>query len=263
MATIPQDLQAFLEENVALLKTQLGDHLVGVYLHGSVAMGGFNPHKSDIDYLVIVDQPLSTDQKQRIGAGLVALAKDAPAKGIEMHIVTRAALKKFTYPTPFELHYSQMWHDQFANHQVDFVTQKYDGDLAAHLTVTRSRGVRLYGEPIDKVLPEIPPRFYQAAIVSDVQNAREQIVANPVYYILNLCRVLVYLQRGAVTSKIEAGNEGEQLIPPQYRPLVKGALDEYQEKGQPVWDRDELQQFADYMLGEIGRLAGDNPSREG
>jgi streptomycin 3"-adenylyltransferase len=218
MAMIPEDLRAFVEENVALMKTQLGDHLVGVYLHGSVAMGGFNPHKSDIDYLVVVDQPLSMGQRQRIGVGLVALARDAPASGIEMHIVTLATLKKFTYPTPFELHYSPTWHDQFANNQVDFATQKYDSDLAAHLAVTRSRGMWLYGEPIDRVVPEIPPQFYQAAIVSDVQDAREQIVANPTYYILNLCRVLVYLRRGGVTSKIEAGNEGVQFIPPRYRP---------------------------------------------
>ena len=243
------------------MKMHLGDNLVGVYLHGSAAMGGFNPRKSDIDYLVVVNERLSAGQKQRIGTGLVALAKDAPAKGIEMHIVTLAALKKFTYPTPFELHYSQMWHDQFANHQVDFATQKYDGDLAAHLAVTRSRGIWLYGEPIEAVIPEIPPQFYRAAIVSDVEDAGEQIVGSPSYYILNLCRVLVYLLRGEVASKIEAGNQGAQLVAPRYRQLVKDALDEYQENARPVWDRDDLKQFAHYMLGEIDRIMGENPAR--
>ena len=32
----------------------LGENLAGVYLHGSLAMGCFNPRKSDLDLLTVV-----------------------------------------------------------------------------------------------------------------------------------------------------------------------------------------------------------------
>jgi len=41
-------LESFVERNKEILE----DSLVGIYLHGSAAMGCFNPAKSDIDLLV-------------------------------------------------------------------------------------------------------------------------------------------------------------------------------------------------------------------
>jgi len=35
-------------------KKILGNNLVGIYLHGSAAMGCFNPKKSDLDLILIV-----------------------------------------------------------------------------------------------------------------------------------------------------------------------------------------------------------------
>ena len=43
----------------------LGDNLVGIYLHGSLAMGGFTPDKSDIDLIVVVNNPPSHDEKRK------------------------------------------------------------------------------------------------------------------------------------------------------------------------------------------------------
>ena len=41
----------FVEQSKAILQT----NLVGVYLHGSAVMGCFNPLKSDLDLIVVVD----------------------------------------------------------------------------------------------------------------------------------------------------------------------------------------------------------------
>ena len=43
------DTQGVLDQAVDLFKEELGDNLVGIYLHGSLAMGRFNPDTSDID----------------------------------------------------------------------------------------------------------------------------------------------------------------------------------------------------------------------
>lgn len=47
----------------------LGGNLVGVYLTGSLTYGGFDRGSSDIDFLAVVEQPVSLEQR----GGLVAL----------------------------------------------------------------------------------------------------------------------------------------------------------------------------------------------
>ena len=81
----------------------LGDNFTGVYLHGSAVMGCYNPDKSDIDLIVVVNDFLSDNVKRKFMEAVVALNEEGPAKGIEMSIVTKAVCNPFVYPTPFEL----------------------------------------------------------------------------------------------------------------------------------------------------------------
>ncbi|MDD6156298.1 MAG: nucleotidyltransferase domain-containing protein [Lachnospiraceae bacterium] len=54
-----RDYREVTEEFVIQSRKILGDNLTGVYLHGSAAMGCFNPEESDIDLLVVVKDALS------------------------------------------------------------------------------------------------------------------------------------------------------------------------------------------------------------
>jgi hypothetical protein len=56
---IPGQIAAQLDRLVAGLREVLGERLVAVYLHGSLALGGFQPGRSDIDVLVVVREPQS------------------------------------------------------------------------------------------------------------------------------------------------------------------------------------------------------------
>ena len=50
---IPENILA---RFVAVAHETIGENLLGVYLHGSVAMGCFNPKSSDLDLLVGVKE---------------------------------------------------------------------------------------------------------------------------------------------------------------------------------------------------------------
>jgi len=56
--TSDPDLNAVLEELVTRVRTILGPNFVGAYLQGSFALGDWDSH-SDVDFLVIIDPPLS------------------------------------------------------------------------------------------------------------------------------------------------------------------------------------------------------------
>ena len=63
-------------------KRIIGDDLAGIYLHGSLAMGCFNPDRSDIDLIVVTYGPLSFEVKREFLEMTVELNSLGPAKGI-------------------------------------------------------------------------------------------------------------------------------------------------------------------------------------
>src|ERR1700694_385121 len=49
----------------------LSDNLIGIYLHGSLAMGCFNPRRSDIDLIVVTRRGITPEVKRRLVALLL------------------------------------------------------------------------------------------------------------------------------------------------------------------------------------------------
>src|SRR5258708_2417684 len=108
-------------------------------------------------------------------------------KGVEMSIVqARFAGADVRYPTPYEFHMGSL--EQVAHHGKPHDREHVDADLASFFTVTRERGVCVYGKEIADVFAAIDRRYFLASNYEDVRRAREAIVNDPVYVVLNLCR---------------------------------------------------------------------------
>lgn len=242
-------IKNLLTDIINSFKHTLGNDLVGVYIHGSLAMGSFNPDVSDIDLLVVVKEKLTVRTKKEIIKFLITYSDKATKKGLEISILTLDQVRNFEYPTPFELHYSNTWKDVYLSGKVDYEKQKYDPDLAGHFIITLHRGICLYGEPIKNIFSEIPEKYYIKSILNDAEDIYTNITKDPVYGILNLCRVLAYLKEKKITSKAEGGIWGLQHIDRKYHSLIKKALDVYQGKelSSISWDKQQLEEFAKYM----------------
>ena len=239
------------------LRQRLGDTLLGVYLHGSLAMGGFNSERSDIDLLAVTHRPLTRAAKRDVAEFLLGLS-GAP-RSVEISLLSRRDLTPWTFPTPFDFHFSEMWRERIAADVASGAWRRWgekratDPDLAAHITVLRHRGAVLWGPPIDRVLPEVPRSDYITAIWDhDTKGAAASIMDNPVYAVLNLCRVLLFLQEGRVVSKDEGGAWGGHALPPEYGEVVGHALRLYRgEDAVARFDPAGLRQFAEAMEGRI------------
>ena len=182
-----------------------GDNLVGIYLHGSAAMGCFNPASSDIDLIVVIKDALDFDKRRAYIDDMVRLNARAPKKGLEVSVVRREVCDPFVYPTPFEFHFSPMYLDACVNAPDEYARSvgHSDPDLAAHFTVIRERGRVLLGEGIPAVFGEVDGKYYMDSIWTDVSGAESDILSEPVYIVLNLARVLAYAREGLVLSKAE------------------------------------------------------------
>ena len=231
----------------------LGRNLIGIYIHGSIAFGCFDPRVSDIDFLVVVDQPLTLREKTALIHVLLQSEPYAPPKGFEMSVVLKGVCDPFVYPTPYELHYSAAYAQAACGDLVRYCEGMHgtDKDLAAHLTVTRAVGQVLCGAPIPNVFGEVPREEYLDSIRWDVENAAEDISEHPVYIILNLCRVAAFLREGLVLSKKDGGEWGLTHLPEEYREIIRSALMAYTEGR--IYEKNESleKNFAAMMLDEI------------
>lgn len=237
----------------SLLQNELLGSLTGVYLHGSMAMGCFNPLKSDIDILVLVKEKQSRDTYRKIAEKLIQLEENLKIiKGFELSVVLETYADDFVYPTPFEFHYSAYHKEKYITDENYFCGGYDDPDLAAHFVVIYNRGIVLSGKPIKEVFKPIDRRYYIDSIKSDVEGAVEEITEMPVYYVLNLSRVLLYLKESVISSKKEAGEWALNEVPNPYKDTIAQCLAMY-ENGLENLNLDEkmLLNYMEYMHKEI------------
>lgn len=240
----------FVMQNKVILK----DNLIGIYLHGSAVMDCFNPKKSDIDLLVVVKSDIPNDVKRRYMDMVVELNQQAPPKGIELSIVKECVCNPFVYPTPFELHFSTAHFNRYRTDPEEYVEKMKgtDKDLAAHFTMIYHRGKTLYGKEIPSVFAEVSQEDYLDSIWYDIENAKDEIVENPMYIILNLCRVLAYKKEHLILSKQEGGKWGlDHISIPDYKDMISAALQEYQTGENMSFDHAVATDFSAYMLEQI------------
>lgn len=233
-----------------------GSNLVGVYLHGSLAMGCFNPARSDIDLLVVTVSASSPEEKATLTH--LFLDRSNRPRPLEISVLAASDLRPWRYPTPYQLHYSEGWRGRFeawndAGAPAPWLAQSApDPDLAAHITIARNRGVALLGPAADGVFTEVPRRDYLASILLDIADAVATVERDPVYVVLNLCRVYRYLCDDSITSKDEAGAWAIATLSSSLRAVVRRALTAYRgENGDGDWGKITLVRFALSMTEAI------------
>ena len=231
----------------------LKKNLVGIYVHGSIAMKCFHWDKSDIDFLVVVDEKLSKDSKKKLMDVIMDMNAYVPPKGLEMSVVLKKDCMDFKYPTHFDLHYSIAHRNWYLNDPEDFCDKMHgeDKDLAAHFTITRNFGITWYGQPIDKVFGPVPKEHYLDSIMEDIKNAKESIMEDTMYIVLNLCRVLAYSKEELILSKEQGGKWGFERLDKKYHNIIAQALYCYKTDIVMTFDKKEAQDYCDYMLAQL------------
>jgi streptomycin 3"-adenylyltransferase len=244
------------------LKDTLNDRLVGIYLHGSLAMNCFNPLRSDIDLLVVTNATLASSTKTLLTLFLLKISrKPAP---IEAYFIRRDVLDPWKFPTPFEYYFAEDWRQAFGQAIINGETlwareDQADSDLAEHIGVLRRRGVSLLGPNPNELFPIVPEEDYLDAIFQDLLGERHGLntaSTKPVSVLLNACRAYAYLHNEQILSKEEAGEWAARVFPPRYRPVIQEALMAYRQ------DRDDsnfsgagLKEFIEFVRADFERFA--------
>lgn len=181
----------------------LGPHFVGMYVHGSYALGCFNPEKSDLDYIIVCDNEPGEGGRRAIMDATLAFERAAPAKGLEMHLMRADDCRTYVHPPRFLGHYSGAHTVAYLEDPAAAVErlQGRDIDLGAHLTVMYARGLRIRGPEIRDVFGPVPPECFFDSIMDDAGWSE----GDAMYHTLNRCRTLAFARDGLVLSKKEGG----------------------------------------------------------
>lgn len=257
--TCPQDVRDFIYNLDKAIQRIIKENFVGFYIHGSLAMGGFNPGSSDIDVLVVTNKTIGAEIKWLLAQFFLEYS-NSPFP-VEISFLNKQQLKDWKHPCSFDFHYSEFWRKRYQDDLIRGTFQfsqkdnDTDTDLAAHITITNHRGICVSGDSIAKVFPMVPRSDYISSIMGDFQDCVRNIEEDPVYSCLNLIRVFWYLKEGIISSKQEAGNWGLKILPQDLRTTVEKVINIYTDKkNNNSFNKDELSFLKNYIAEKVESL---------
>lgn len=253
----------FVNSAMQVFKDSIHEKLDAVFLHGSLAMGSFYPPKSDIDLLIVANRSLNLNEQKLIHNRLIDLTDNRPITGfLELSIVLSDHAQQPKHPIPYELHFGEEFPKKIISGEFDYDKAKgNDPDLAAHFTVTKNRGISLFGPTPKQVLGDIPWQDYLDSVLDDLDWILDEknILTSPFYGVLNCCRVLEMLEKGegTVSSKEEGALWALDTLTTEHHDIIRFALECYKsdksisskqrQKAGLDWPEDKLLKFRDYV----------------
>ena len=200
-------LVAFLSVAMSSWRTALGRNLSGVYVHGSVATGGFNPRTSDVDVIVATRSPTdaaANDRIDEVHQAMLGLGDDRWADRLDLMFLPANALSVPGIPrTPvLELHPDE-----------GFAVEPLGPDFMIQRHVLRQRGIRLVGPRLAKLVSPVTPGELRDAQIAALRERWLPQLEYPgqllkrgyqAYAVSTMCQALCLLVTGDAVSKPDA-----------------------------------------------------------
>ncbi|HEX6608625.1 MAG TPA: aminoglycoside adenylyltransferase domain-containing protein [Chloroflexia bacterium] len=206
----------------------LGPDLHGMYLYGSLALGDFTPHRSDIDAVVVTAGELTDAQT----AALQALHSDLATRyvpwGSELEVtyMPQRALRRYD---PADARYPSIQRGE------RLVVEAQDSSGVVQRHVLREHGITLAGPPIREQIDPVPPDDLRRAVLAMARGWLAGLRADPRplrhqgyqgYVVMTICRMFYTLQFGTIVSKPAACRWARGVLGRRWAPLIDRALAE-------------------------------------
>ena len=236
----------------------LGNELVGAYLQGSFAVGGFDSH-SDVDFVVVSEAELSDEQVEHLQAlhGRIYDLDCEWAKHLEGSYFTRSVLAR-----P-EGRGTQLW---YLDHGSRSLVLSEHCNTVVVRWVLREHGVVLTGPPTRDLVDPIPVEVLREDIESVMRDWGAEILASPerfknrfyqTFIVLSYAKMLHDLRAGRIGSKREGAEWAKGVLDASWVDLIDRAWDGRPNPAKSVREPpDEADfrrtlEFVDYVIGEI------------
>jgi streptomycin 3"-adenylyltransferase len=167
-----------IDDCLVLLRDVLREDLLGVYLYGSLLMGGLQKY-SDIDLLAVSSRETTKEEKEQLEkallkiSGIYGVSKDL--KPIELTIFTKSDVAPWQYPPKFDFMYGDWMRKDFEAGKVESWKTKENPNLALVITQLLLSNKILFGPAPSELLPEIPYKDFFEATTSEIVSLMNDI----------------------------------------------------------------------------------------
>jgi predicted nucleotidyltransferase len=248
------EIDLLLDQLCGQMQTVLGSCLVGLYLHGSLACGDFNPQTSDIDFLVVTDGPLSIEVFHTL--------KEMHARLFESRLAWSQKLEGAYIPREDLGRYDPS-HAPIPWLGVDghFALERLGSDWILQRWSLREKGIVVSGPALHDMIDPVSSDDLREAVLTSLREWWSPPFPSPdrflsseyqAYAVLTMCRSSYVLENGCVASKPQAARWAMETLEDQWHALIASA-----EAWRPgvLFDRfDDVVRFILYTLGHWGLI---------
>jgi hypothetical protein len=209
------DPRARVAELAELLEQELGADLIGLYLFGSLAAGGFIDGRSDVDLLAVVERDIDLGQLAQLEELHTGFAAKHPAwiERVEVGYLSRAVLQTLARAPKGGIGAVS------PGEPLNIKEIGWDWVINWHGVCTRGEVVR--GPRPLELGPEISPEVFRRAVKAQLdawpEYARHPSVAyvpaQQGYIVVTVCRALHALETGEQATKEEAAAWAARRFP--------------------------------------------------
>jgi hypothetical protein len=237
------DLNALLFRLRAEIQTVLGDLFAGMYLHGSLAIGDFDPLRSDVDFLIAVRENISRHLVSKLGNmhAVFTASRLQWAEKLEGSYIPVDALRRYD---PANSHHPVLRVDGsfgIDGHGPDWIIQRH---------VLREKGIKLYGPDPKTLIDPVSSEAIRLAARETLFDWWTPQLDDPfrllkrdyqAYAVLTMCRALYTLEHGEVVSKPAAAKWAVNVLEDRWQGLIERSL--AWQAGEPLEEMEEVLAF--------------------
>jgi predicted nucleotidyltransferase len=202
------------------VKAALNEKFLALYVFGSLAMGDFSKHQSDIDFLALITTSIGPTEGKRLQAVHDKLRATEFGARLEGEYVTVSALGvEGIEGTVARCEEGVLLLD---------VSSKFS---AENILDIRQNAVVIYGPKPRGVLPFVSLQSVKKAVqdsLKELNNELKRSELNDLKWlgsgVLNTCRTLYTLKTGKITSKSAGAKWALKTLSQEWRPLIKRSL---------------------------------------
>ncbi len=241
---LPHAEAAYLEQVVTTLQNRLKQRLVGIYLFGSAAYGGYEPGISDLDVQAVVANSLSTCERKEIAGCLAHQTLPCPARRLEFVCYAQPAIQPAARHPQFEMNFNTGAgeQDRLSLDPAEEPSHWFVLDIA----MGRERGRCLMGPEPSHIFAELP-RLWELEAIADSLAWHSKHEPTSANIVLNACGGWRYVVTGRWGSKLEGAAWAQQQ--PACPAVVEHAVQ--RRRGGPQLDASAVTELIEFVTEAV------------